>query len=286
MKKVLGKVAVIVMTIPLMTFAAESGAEKAIRLNDEGVKLIEAHDYKGALDKFHEALEASPKCVVAAKNAGQMLILGQKFREAKEMLAKTLAEVPNDAGCLVQMIQACAFLGETKECIKWIEKLAEVGDAPTVRSLPLLLRDQGALQEAAVASEISIEKDGSDPVRWLNRGLVADAIPNAEIAEESYRKAIGLKPGYVDALVNLGNLYERTGRTDDMFAAYEKAYSARKCPLTEYNLGRKLVMEKRDVSRGLDLLNDAAKGDDAAAAAANAMLKGMIDKLQKKGGAK
>ena len=277
---------VVAMSIPLMSMAAESNLDKAARLNDEGVKMMQSQDYTGAMGKFLEALATSPKCAAAAKNAGKALILSQKFGEAKEVLARTLREVPDDAGCMVLMVQACAFLGETKECVKWIEKLAETGDAPTVRSLPLLLRNQGALREAAVAAEVSVRKDGADEVRWLNRGLVADAIPNRVIAEESYRKAVELKPGYVDALVNLGNLYERIGRMDDMFAAYEKAYAAKACPLTEYNLGRKLVMEKKDVSRGLDLLNSASAGDDEAAAAARAMMNKMVGLLKKDGGAK
>lgn len=284
--KHIGRVAVVAMSIPLALLAAESGRDKAVRLNGEGVRLLEAQDYKGAMGKFLEALATSPECAAAAKNAGKVLILSQKFGEAKEVLERTLREVPDDAGCMVLMVQACAFLGETKECVKWIERLAEAGDAPTVRSLPLLLRDQGALREAAVAAEASVRKDGADEVRWLNRGLVADAIPNRVIAEESYRKAIELKPDYVDALVNLGNLYERIGRIGDMFATYEKAYATKACSLTEYNLGRKLVMEKRDVSRGLDLLHSASAGDDEAAAAARTMLNKMIGLLKKDGGAK
>lgn len=286
--KKLGGIVAMAISIPVMSLAGDANLEQAIKLNDEGVKLIEAKDYKAAIKKFQEALEVSPKCTSAAKNVGKMMIMGQRFKEAKVVLSRTLNAVPDDAGCMIQMIQACAFLGETQECFKWIEKLAEVGDAPTVRSLPVLLLDQGALKEAAVASEVSVEKDGKDPVRWFNRGLVADAIPNVEIAEQSYRKAIELNASYVEALVNLGNLLERSGRKEDMFRAYEKAYSINACALTEYNLGRKLVQEKKDVSRGLDLLYAASQKDDESAEAATKMLTLMINQLKKnnKGGVK
>ena len=286
--KKLGGVVAMAISIPMMTFAGDVRLERALKLNDEGVKLIEAKDYKAAIKKFQEALETSPKCASAAKNVGKLMIMGQRFKEAKIVLARTLDAVPDDSGCMVQMIQACAFLGETQECIKWIEKLATVGDAPTVRSLPVLLLEQGSLKEAAVASEVSVEKDGADAVRWFNRGLVADAIPNDEIAEESYRKAIELNASYVEALVNLGNLLERRGRVEDMFKSYEKAYSVKACALTEYNLGRKLVQEKKEVSRGLDLLFAASQRDDEFAEAATKMLNVMINQLKKnnKGGVK
>ena len=97
------------ISIPVMTLAGDADLERAIKLNDEGVKLIEAKDYKAAIKKFQEALEVSPKCAAAAKNVGKMMIIGQRFKEAKFVLARTLDAVPDDAGCMVQMIQACAL---------------------------------------------------------------------------------------------------------------------------------------------------------------------------------
>lgn len=292
-----GKAVIMSIALPLAALAAGGDAAsksaaadpelaRADKLVEQGVELIAAQDFKGAIDKFHEALEISPKCVGAAHQAGQMLIMGHRFDEAKNMLERTLEAVPDDIGCLIQVAQATAYLGETDECAKWLEKIAETGDAPTVRSMPVLLLGQGTLLEAAIASEIAVQKDAKDPVRWFNRGLVADAIPNFTVGEESYTKALELDPGYVDAHLNLGNLYERKGDKDKMFASYEKAYGLKKSPLTAYNLGRKLVTERKDVSRGLDLLAEAANGEGEAAAAANAMLSAMISKLESKGGAK
>ena len=265
---------------------ADPDLAKAAKLVDQGVELIVAQDYKGAIDKFHEALEISPACVDAAHKAGEMLILGGRFDEAKKMLARTLEVVPDDAGCLVQIAQATAHLGETDACVGWLERLAAVGDGATVRSMPVLLLSQGSLKEAAIASDIAVWKNGTDPVGWFNRGLVADAIPNAQVAEASYLKAVELDPGFVDARVNLGNLYERIGEKDKMFAAFEKAYGAKKSALTAYSLGRTLVRERTDVSRGLDLLAEASQGDDEAAAAARAMLQALIARLEEKGDAK
>lgn len=292
-----GKAVIMSIALPLAALAAGGDAAsksaaadpelaRADKLVEQGVELIVAQDFKGAIDKFHEALELSPKCVEAAHQAGQMLIIGRRFDEAKNMLERTLEAVPDDIGCLIQIAQATAGLGETDDCAKWLEKIASVGDAGTVRSMPVLLLGQGTLLEAAIASEIAVQKDAKDAVRWFNRGLVADAIPNFKIGEESYVKAIELDPGYVEAMVNLGNLYERVGEKDKMFAAFEKAYATKKTSLTAYSLGRKLVTERKDVSRGLDLLAEATKGDDEAAAAANAMMKAMISKLESKGGAK
>lgn len=285
--KKIGRIAVIAMSIPIVSMAAESDREKAARLNDEGVKLMQAQDYKGAIERFKDALVASPACVSAARNVGKLLVMGMKYREAADILEKTLKVVPDDSGCLVQMAQVSAILGDTGKSIKCIEKVADAEDKSILRGLTALLQRQGSLKEAAVASEISVAREPKCPEAWFNRGLVADAVKNVEIAGQSYEKAVLLDPKYADAWVNLGNLHKREKNDSDALICYEKAYEAKRYPLSAYNLGRELVTSRKDVSRGLDLLEEAAGGDDAAALKARELIKKMTDLLEaRKGGAK
>ena len=270
-----------------LTGFSDDVVARASKINDEGVALLQAKDYKGALGKFREALAVSPACVSAARNAGTLLIMAFKHKEAEELLEKTLKVVPDDPGCLVQMAQVCAILGDSSKSIQQIEKLAEADDKAVLRSLSGLLLKQGSLKEAAVASEISVRADPKSPEAWFNRGVVADAVPNNEIAGESYERAVSLDPKYADAWVNLGNLHKRMKSDADALVCYEKAYEAKKYPLAAYNLGKELVTSRKDVSRGLDLLNEAADGNDAAAQQARALIKRMTDLLKaRNGGAK
>lgn len=285
--KHIGRIAVVTMSIPMMSMAAESNRDKATRLNDEGVKMMQAQDYRGAIERFKEALDASPDCVSAARNVGKLLIMGLKYQEAADILEKTLKVVPNDSGCLVQMAQVCAILGATDKSIKCIEKVADAEDKSILRGLTALLLKQRSLKEAAVASEISIAKEPKCPEAWFNRGLVADAVKNVEIAGQSYERAVSLDPKYADAWVNLGNLHKREKNDSDALICYEKAYDAKKYPLSAYNLGKELVTSRKDVSRGLDLLNEAAQGDGVAAQQARTLINRMVDLLEdRKGGAK
>lgn len=285
--KHIGRIAVIAMSIPMMSMAAESDREKAARLNDEGVKMMQAQDYKGAIERFKEALDASPACVSAARNVGKLLIMGMKYQEAAEILEKTLKVVPDDSGCLVQMAQVSAILGDTGRSIKCIEKVADADDKSILRGLTALLLKQGSFKEAAVASEISVAKEPMCPEAWFNRGLVADAVKNVEIAGQSYERAVSLNHKYADAWVNLGNLHKREKNDSDALICYEKAYEAKKYSLSAYNLGKELVTSRKDVSRGLNLLNEAAEGDGVAAQQARALINRMTELLEaRKGGAK
>jgi len=282
----IGKVAVIAMTIPLVSLAAESDRDKAARLNDEGVRMLQSQDYKGALGRFREALAVSPACVSAARNAGKMLIMAMKYKEAVELLEPTLAAVPDDPGCLVQAAQASALAGDSSKSIKYVERVANLADKSVVRGLTVLLKNQGTLKEAAVASELSVKKDPSCPEAWFNRGVVADAVGNDDVAGASYERAVSLDKGYAEAWVNLGNLHKRLKDETRMLACYENAYGAKKSSLTAFSLGRELVATRKDVSRGLDLLDEASKGDDEAARKARAFIGRMTELLEAKKGAK
>ena len=260
---------------------------RAANFNEEGVRLVRNQDYNGALKSFREALAISPACVSAARNAGKILIMSMKYKEAMDMLEPTLKAVPDDPGCLVQMVQASALAGDTAKSVRHVERLAEISDKSVLRGLTVQLVRQGSLKEAAVASELSVEKEPGNPEAWFNRGLVGDAVQNAKIAGESYERAVSLDPDYSDAWVNLGNVHKRENDDKRMFACYEKAYLAKKCPLSAFSLGRELVARRKDVSRGLDLLEEAADGDDEAARQARAFIKRMTDRLcDKKGVAK
>ena len=81
------------------------------------------------------------------------------------------------------------------------------------------------------------------------RGNVGDAAG----AERDYLKAIALAPGFVEARLNLGTLYERMNRPDDALAAWQGILAdvpdlANKPVLhvqTLNNLGRLCEMRKR-----------------------------------------
>jgi tetratricopeptide (TPR) repeat protein len=70
----------------------------------------------------------------------------------------------------------------------------------------------------------------------LNEGNVA-------AAESHFAEAVRLRPGYLDAVLNLGISYERQGRTNDAFELVQRAAQMRPSPQAEYDLARLLFQQ-------------------------------------------
>jgi Tfp pilus assembly protein PilF len=82
----------------------------------------------------------------------------------------------------------------------------------------------GRAAEALKQFDAAIEIDGGYPDPWLAKGVVLEkALRKDAEAEQAYRKAIALNPGFPEALNNLGQLLARTGRTEEALQAFDAA---------------------------------------------------------------
>ncbi|MCA8897104.1 MAG: tetratricopeptide repeat protein, partial [Hyphomonas sp.] len=80
-------------------------------------------------------------------------------------------------------------------------------------NLAWLLRRNGEPAEALAAYDEALRRSVSGPEEvWLNKGVIqADDLLDPAAAIAAYEEALKLKPGYLPALLNLGNAYEDLG---------------------------------------------------------------------------
>lgn len=91
----------------------------------------------------------------------------------------------------------------------------------------------------------ALQLDGRNPVFHYNLALAYQAAGNRESAIASYRRALGLRSDYVDALVNLGNLLINKGEIEEAVACYRKARRlAATNAMVHNNLGAALSAQK------------------------------------------
>ena len=284
--------AVVVFAATLFAAPPTNGGEvsrtrrTAEALNDFGLEKMKKGDLSGATMKFEEALAVDSSYIVATHNLGKVLSAAQQYDRAISVLEKALELVPDDKGCIVQLVQIHALKGDKNSWRKYLEKAAALPDRFVLRELPVLLLRQGSVPAARDGAKMALEKEKGNPVCWFNSGLVSDAEKDVAAAVANYSEAVRLKPDYLAAWVNLGNAFDAQGKAAEATNAYKKAYE---CDSTnsfaQYNYGRMLVLGGVDVAKGFHLLKIASENEGGASAQAKNLVARLVA-LANEGGAK
>lgn len=90
------------------------------------------------------------------------------------------------------------------------------------------MADVGELTEAMELCERNLAKSAPTPEACYLKGLLHDALGQAQRANENYRKALYLDPGHEEALVHLAAALRRDGDTDGAERLFERAKRARR----------------------------------------------------------
>jgi tetratricopeptide (TPR) repeat protein len=96
--------------------------------------------------------------------------------------------------------------------------------------LGLLLKAAGRHEEALEAYAEALARGVQHPEEvHLNRAVIyADCLRRDAAAERELKAALAIRPEYLPALLNLGNLHEERGRREDAAACYKQVLESRK----------------------------------------------------------
>ena len=92
-------------------------------------------------------------------------------------------------------------------------------------NLALMERQSGRFEAALAAYAEALRRGVSGPEEaWLNRGVIhADDLGRHDLAQKDLEAALAIRPDYLPALLNLGNLHEDMGRREAARDAYARA---------------------------------------------------------------
>ena len=92
-------------------------------------------------------------------------------------------------------------------------------------NLALMERRSGRFEAALAAYAEAVRRGVSGPEEaWLNRGVIhADDLGRQDLALADLEAALAIRPDYLPALLNLGNLHEDMGRREAARDAYARA---------------------------------------------------------------
>ena len=130
-----------------------------------------------------------------------------------------------EAGALEAQAARAAQSGREDEAARLWTRLLELhpGHEAALAGLGQLAFRRGDLEGARRAFQRLVEANGRDPQQWVNLALACQRLRDEKGEEEALRRALGVDPTDLLALLLRGNLYERQGRMHEAARAYGAA---------------------------------------------------------------
>jgi tetratricopeptide (TPR) repeat protein len=149
----------------------------------------------------------------------------QNYREAAELFARAWQADPNDYGALFHLALAHSLLGRDEEAIREYRRVLELkpGLYEAELNLGLLLLRQKRAAEAAPYLEAAADQKPGQARPRLHLGLAWLEAGRPEAAEKALRAALELDPGSAAAHLGLARALARQNRLDEAAPHFRKA---------------------------------------------------------------
>lgn len=225
--------------------------ESPLRSNLEGVIYSKKKDFASARRSFEHALTLSPSYLPAAINLAQLDLRENNPRSAKERFEGILTKDSSNVSAMLALAWLAKQEGNSKNYIAWLEKAAKTdpkaieprsrlishylaqgnsekamavaregystttGSYPALRLLANTELATGQERNALSSFTKLVQMDPNAPSAYYGRARAHAGLGNIKATRDDLRKALTIKPDYLEALVALSSLETRSGNIDD-----------------------------------------------------------------------
>ncbi|NCD26270.1 MAG: hypothetical protein EOL86_11865 [Deltaproteobacteria bacterium] len=222
----------------------------------------ESGDLSGAEVHLRAALHSEPLNVESLKELTGLLLRDNREQEALNVVLQAAERANGCAGTLVLAAQTAEITGDKRSSIRFRQQLAVIepenpehllivarcllelclperalaicssarAKFPTNSDFYVLSSQashaMGSKEEAEQYSDNALQLDPENPVAWAQSAMIHHHDPDDFFkAEACYRKALELKPNWVNVISNLGSLYLEHHRHHDARRVWSEARS-------------------------------------------------------------
>lgn len=195
---------------------------------DEAKGLYERGRYDEALAMADDIVRRNPENVPALSLRGQALLARKRYQDAASAFGAALARNPSVAINRFDLGSALAGAGETAKAEAEWEKAIELEPhfAEPRASLIAAHRSRGDAAGALALAKAAAASGAESAELSFEIGLTYAATSDLGAAERWFESALRLRPGYVQALANLGRIAYEKGRADEALARFRAASAA------------------------------------------------------------
>ena len=134
---------------------------------------------------------------------------------------------------------------EAKKELSILVKRKQISPTQKQINEVIQLYSSGQMQNALTTNQLLLKNFPNEPLLLNINGVCFSQIGPIESAIDSFKKAIALKPDYIEAYYNLGAAFQRIHKLDDATECYEKAITLKHSyPEAHNNLG--IIMLERN----------------------------------------
>lgn len=209
--------------------------DDAAALTNLGALLRESSKFVEAEAVYRAALRAEPESVMALRNLAVALHDQEKDAEALTVIEAALAMAPQDTHALQIATGVLQGLGRHKEALAMAANLLALDPnearVPGIRARSLL--GLGRTDDAVAAARDAMGNPHPAPDALADAAFVLRTMGEMDDAIACYRALLALRPGDIDAHVNLGGSLLSIGQFAEGWLEYEwrwkrKAEAARR----------------------------------------------------------
>ncbi|TAL41180.1 MAG: tetratricopeptide repeat protein [Methylovulum sp.] len=191
--------------------------------------VIRNRDWKDDLTLWTKTVQTAPASARARRNLGRLYMIRGRRQEAAQEFKAALRIAPNDAGTWNNLGVMLLDLGNLDGAEQAFTGALRLNTLPLdVRiNLGLVSLRRGQVKQAEqyfLAALASVQLAPSQRAQALNNlGMVRATQGRPAEAEQAFKEAVTLEPGYADARQNLGLAYLEKGQMQAGIAELEEA---------------------------------------------------------------
>ncbi len=231
--------------------------EEAVRLNRDGLALLNSGRYADALELFIEAARANPNEAEYPNNSGTCRLRLKEARNALKDFERAASIDPKSPLYRFNIGLAHMYLGENDLAAARFREAAEIDDAcfPAWSHLGLVYFQEKRYVEAEAAwQRASALKEDAEVQN--NLGMIYMERNDLQAAELRFAEAVRIDGRFLLAHYNLGVLYQKRNENERAERAYSSAIALDQAYFTAY-YNRALVElaqgKERVAARSLEL---------------------------------
>ena len=197
--------------------AKEARIQEYLKAKEERLAAKEAQRREREAQKAGEpGAEPHQAATAGAAAAGAATATGEQHAAPAGKLPKDLA--------LAQDAVRKSSIGSDPTIQRYLDLIdRQEADAYQLAAFGNFLADAGMLAEAQLYYSVALGLQKSDPVLWVNSGLLERRAGRLSQAESAFSKALSLDPNNALAHYNLGATYDLRKDYDDAIEEYRRA---------------------------------------------------------------